>query len=68
MCCTPPIAPGIDENASAAIHLMKFLREAFRIPLDQKSPDPMRKPLDFSDICLAVERDSDVKTFRTGSL
>src|SRR6185369_3397344 len=62
------IATGIDENAATAVAFQKLLRQVIRIATYENSSDPMREAGHFAKLKLTIERNSNVKSFRAGSL
>ena len=62
------VAPGVDENPSAAIALGEFLREVIRIPLNQQRAHGVGEPGHPAEFQFAVDRHDDVEALRAGRL
>ena len=62
------VAPGIDEDAPAAIGLAELLRQSLRIARHQHRADLVRELVDVAEVRLAVQRHDDVKALGAGGL
>ena len=62
------VAPGVDEDPAAAVHLVELLREVLRIANHEQRSDRMGESGDVAGVGVAVERHDDVEALGAGRL